>query len=64
MLLAIRHQSCDPEPSTHLMKSLPISFRHGISVPQYGESDKMEATRGIMNRASRLKMSKDWSMSA
>lgn len=40
-------------------KSLPISFRQGIRVPQYGESDRTEQTRGTMNRARRARTSKD-----
>lgn len=40
-------------------KSLPISLRHGISVPQYGESDSTEQTRGTINSASRARTSND-----
>lgn len=40
-------------------KSLPISFRQGMSVPQYGERDKTEQTRGTINKASRARISND-----
>lgn len=43
---------------TYLTKSLPISFKHGISVPQYWDRDKIEQSRGTINKASRDSMSK------
>lgn len=43
----------------NLTKSLPISLRQGMRVPQYGESDSTEQTRGTINRASRARTSKD-----
>lgn len=50
------------DQKSYLTKSLPISFKHGINVPQYGESDRMLATLGIMNKASRLSTSKDFAI--
>lgn len=48
----------DPLTATitmNLMKSLVISRRHGIRVPQYGERLRMEHMRGTMKSASREK---------
>jgi hypothetical protein len=42
----------------NLTKSLPISLRQGIRVPQYGDKLRMEHIRGTIKRASSERTSK------
>lgn len=46
------------------MKSFPISFKQGIRVPQYWDKDRIEQSRGTINKASSERMSKACSINS